>query len=580
MTSAAPTRREARAEAGCRRTLSSLQGLLALALVLGDDRSEDEVIHLAATAVPSLGPCRVEGVLHTGLGWRATTGACAHPGPRARIQAELARAGPGGGPLAVPDRAWGWALPLRGRSEQVGHLVVTADREPSDAELHVLRALAAHAGVSLASARARGRERSEADRLRAANADLAETVAALRRRTAVQDRLLEVAVAGEGRAGIARALSELTGLAAAVEDADGNVLAHAGPPGTPPAERPTPGGRAGPPRAGPARESAARVGTRAVRRALAAGRPVRADGRILAAARQDGHVLGVLALADPDARAGDAEVAALEHAAAVLTLELARLAGVADAELRLGRDLVADLVDGVEVDAAVERAHAAGHDLRRAHRVLVLDGAGDPAALLAAARQAVRDHRGSPLVLPRDGGVVAVSADAPGDPDRWERFRAVVLAGPGVRGCRLGVGGVAIRPADYPRSHHEAVCALRLHEIAGGPDRAVRYDELGVYQLLCEIADTEGVGRFVRTWLGALIDYDRAHRTELVATVARFLECGGSYDATAAAMALGRSTVRYRLRRIRQISGHDLAVPDTRFNLQLATRALAAQRVV
>ena len=38
---------------------------------------------------------------------------------------------------------------------------------------------------------------------------------------------------------------------------------------------------------------------------------------------------------------------------------------------------------------------------------------------------------------------------------------------------------------------------------------------------------------------------------------------------------LHRSTLRYRLQRLREISGLDLADPDTRFNLQLATRAWA-----
>ena len=34
-----------------------------------------------------------------------------------------------------------------------------------------------------------------------------------------------------------------------------------------------------------------------------------------------------------------------------------------------------------------------------------------------------------------------------------------------------------------------------------------------------------------------------------------------------------RSTLKYRLQRIREVSGHDLAVPETQFNLQLAFRA-------
>ena len=40
------------------------------------------------------------------------------------------------------------------------------------------------------------------------------------------------------------------------------------------------------------------------------------------------------------------------------------------------------------------------------------------------------------------------------------------------------------------------------------------------------------------------------------------------------ALSTHRNTVKYRLQRIREISGFDLADPDARFNLQLATRPL------
>jgi DNA-binding PucR family transcriptional regulator len=65
-----------------------------------------------------------------------------------------------------------------------------------------------------------------------------------------------------------------------------------------------------------------------------------------------------------------------------------------------------------------------------------------------------------------------------------------------------------------------------------------------------------------------------------VATLSGYLECGGSYDAAAKALAVHRSTLRYRLERIREVSGHDLSDPDTRFNLQLATRAWGTLRAM
>jgi len=55
--------------------------------------------------------------------------------------------------------------------------------------------------------------------------------------------------------------------------------------------------------------------------------------------------------------------------------------------------------------------------------------------------------------------------------------------------------------------------------------------------------------------------------------LSEYLECGGSYNATARALSVPRSTFKYRLKRIRELSGYDLTDPDTAFNLQLASRA-------
>jgi DNA-binding PucR family transcriptional regulator len=174
------------------------------------------------------------------------------------------------------------------------------------------------------------------------------------------------------------------------------------------------------------------------------------------------------------------------------------------------------------------------------------------------------------LLVARGGGI-AVLADAHGD---WEPFRLTVLAELGSDGgCRAGVGGQCTAPADFSRSYREALLALRVQRGVGGPDQVSVFDDLGVYRLLSESADVEAVQGFVQRWLGALREYDLAKGAELVRTLTSYLECGGNYDSTASMLSIHRSSLRYRLGRIRHISGHDLADADTRFNLQLATRA-------
>lgn len=156
----------------------------------------------------------------------------------------------------------------------------------------------------------------------------------------------------------------------------------------------------------------------------------------------------------------------------------------------------------------------------------------------------------------------------------WEQFRAAIIAHMGSPGnCRVGVGAPCIQPPEFPRSHGQAQLALKMQVATGCPEQVTVFEDLGIYQLLSEIANIGSVEAFIHRWLGTLLDYDAAKSAQLVDTLCFYLECGGNYDLTAKALSLHRSTLRYRLQRIREMSAHDLNDPDTRFNLQLATRA-------
>jgi sugar diacid utilization regulator len=276
-----------------------------------------------------------------------------------------------------------------------------------------------------------------------------------------------------------------------------------------------------------------------LRRVLASGHPIRDGGRLLAVAQPRGDVLGVLALIDPDGTAGEHELVALEHGATVLAMELARLRSLAETELRLRRDLVEDLLAGTDEESALARAQALGYDLERSHRVVVVqgqgraDGGADP--LLHAVRRAAGYTGAGSLLVSRTGTVVLLANQ---DLD-WERLRGAVLHELGGGHVRIGVGGGCGRVGDFPRSYREAQTALRVQAGSHGTERVTVFDELSVY-----------------------------------------LERGGNYNATAQALVVHRSTLKYRLQRIRELSGHDVNDPDSRFNLQLATRAWATLRAL
>lgn len=536
--------------------LSALRGLLVLSQLMTETGSEPQILQLASTAIPALAPTSVAGVLMEDGRW---VGLTAMPVARS-VLLEL---GVDGGPLPSGEAGeWSWAFPVRSLSGHLGHLVVVAPTEPSEEEQFLLRALAQQTGAALGNARLHAAERATAAELEAVNVRLEETVAALRRGIEIHDRLTKVAVSGGGREGIAAALHEVTGFPIAVEDHYGNLRAWAGP------NQPVPY---------PKDPSARRE--QLFRRALREGHPIRDGGRFVAVARPRPDLLGVIVLVDPAHAAGEQELMALEHGTTVLAMELARLRSLAESELRVRRDLVDELLAGTDEESALRRAQALGYDLEQPHRVVVVEGrdrVGDPEAFLHAVRRAARDQPVGTLLVTR-GEQVIVLANHETD---WDRFRLSVLRELGGGRCRVGVGGRCDEIPGLPRSHRQAQLVLDLQKEAGWEDRACRFEDLGVFQLLATTDDPEEVTRFIDRWLGALHRYDEAKGAELIQTLSQYLECGGNYDATAQALFIHRSTLKYRLQRIRDISGLDLNDPDTRFNLQLATRAKQTMRAL
>jgi sugar diacid utilization regulator len=399
------------------------------------------------------------------------------------------------------------------------------------------------------------RERSNADNLLAANLALENANAALKQSLEIHETLTAAAATTNGIDGIARAVLELTGYPVAIEDRYGNLVAWAG---------------AGHPDPYPKDPRSRR--DQLLQHALQLGNPLRQDGRLIALARTGDHIFGTIALIDPFDASGDTHRTALEHGATVLALEFAHLRSLAETQRRMSRDFIEDLLLGTDVGGALNRARALDYDLARPHRVVVVEATGssdsDEEAVFHAVRRAVRDLGVGSLLLER-GDRVVVLADS--EPD-WNSFRSAIVAEL-VRGdCRIGIGGRCLQAADFPRSHHQALLALSMQQTVHGR-RVTAYDSLGVYRLFSEIPNSGSVEDLVSEWLGPLIDYDHQKGAQLVETLGAYLECGGNYDATAHALSLHRSTLRYRLRRVRELSGHDLADPDTRFNLQLATRA-------
>jgi sugar diacid utilization regulator len=540
------------ADANLRERLSEFRALLVILLLMTESVSEDQILELAASSAPGLGSARIEGYGFSDGQWRAA-------GPdggvsTSDITRQLIALGQGAGQVDLPGRHWAWAYPLCSVSGVIGHLVASSQLEPSAEQRFLIQVIAQQTGVAVSNARLHARERATAAELAATNAALAQTVTSLRRTMDIHDRLTQVAVSGEGQAGIAKALHELTGMPVVIEDRYGNLTAWAGP------GRPDPY---------PKESFATRE--HLLRRLMRARKPLQDGERLVLLASPRPELLGIVALIDPDRAADTADLVALEHGATVLSMELARLRGIADTELRLRRDLVHDLLSGTDDESALARAEALDYDLRRPHRVVIVEGKGRARAhdaLLSAVRRALRTARQDGLCEIWSGHVAIVTAGQA----NWEQLRRAMMSDLGSQ-CRIGVGSLSARPSELPRSLREAGLALRLQKTLLPGSSACEYPKLGIFRMLASIPDLTDVEAFVREWLGSLIDYDTRRKAELVHTLTQYLEHGGNYDATAAELSVHKSTLKYRLQRIRELTGLELNDPDVHFNLQLATRA-------
>jgi hypothetical protein len=279
--------------------------------------------------------------------------------------------------------------------------------------------------------------------------------------------------------------------------------------------------------------------------------------------------------AQPD----DAEFLTLTYAATLFALTLAHEQTSAELDLRYRSSVVDALVSGHFLDAQDARRKARSLGLRDDEPLRI-------AMLRPAPSDAATGTPGVPgsgswaqritAVLPgaaaaaRDGALVVI---VPGDPSA-EALTALCQLGPGVT---CGVSEPVDSPELAPRGVHQAERAIDLGLRLGRAGQPVRYDELGIYRLLCTIGDMQQLMGFARDALGALLDYDAEHRTDLVHTLSVFLHHHGSHKRSARVLHLHTNTVAYRAARIKAITGLDLGDPDDRLVAHIAVKIIESQ---
>ncbi|MEV0615826.1 helix-turn-helix domain-containing protein [Nonomuraea sp. NPDC050404] len=177
-----------------------------------------------------------------------------------------------------------------------------------------------------------------------------------------------------------------------------------------------------------------------------------------------------------------------------------------------------------------------------------------------------------------DGAVAVVPLRERTAAELAERLRAgagVLAALPDTRVC-AGLSGALTGAAAVKGGVEEAGHARRLAEARGGG--VVTSDEIYTHALLLATVPGDVRRSFAARLLTPLLDYDRRHQSELVRTLGIYLDCAGSWNACAEQLHVHVNTVRYRVRRIEELTGRDLSTMADRVDFFLALRDTGTPR--
>ncbi|MGN6371476.1 MAG: PucR family transcriptional regulator [Solirubrobacteraceae bacterium] len=139
----------------------------------------------------------------------------------------------------------------------------------------------------------------------------------------------------------------------------------------------------------------------------------------------------------------------------------------------------------------------------------------------------------------------------------------------------LGRSRIAVDPSELPRAAAEALLASNVAE--GRPEgNTLAFEETGAYRLLLSAMseNPSELQSFYEETVEPLVAYDEQYETNLLQTLEAFLEADGNVAGTAQRLYTHRHTIYYRLERVRELTGLDVASSEGREKLSLGLKAM------
>ncbi len=286
-----------------------------------------------------------------------------------------------------------------------------------------------------------------------------------------------------------------------------------------------------------------------------------------------GPPAGWLVVVTGDGPLGDFERLIAGQASIVVGLELMRERVVRETERRLAGDLLADALSGrLDAEELSGRLRPFGVHSEAAVLVFELD---DPPAAEAALEEALSEV-GVPALVATSAAagralLCAVIEGSVRDPVAVGRQAraALIDAHPGLRAAASRAVGLG----SLRRAFHEARCALEATSLNGGGPDVASHRDLGAFTLLLALQDDEALRLYSDGLLEPIQRGEGEYGGELLRSLEAFIENNGNWERAARQLYCHRHTLRYRIRKIEELTGRDLSRATDRIELWLALRA-------
>ncbi|NGP44855.1 hypothetical protein G4V62_07735 [Bacillaceae bacterium SIJ1] len=140
------------------------------------------------------------------------------------------------------------------------------------------------------------------------------------------------------------------------------------------------------------------------------------------------------------------------------------------------------------------------------------------------------------------------------------------------KSCVLGASRPGIGVEGARKSFREAEQTVSIAKDTGRIGELVHFSSLGLHRLFAVVQDAETLQQMYEETIGPLDTFDEENDIQLVTTLETYFSCNEQLKWTSEALFVHVNTLKYRLRKVQQLTGLDVKITDDKTKLYLGLK--------